>query len=1159
MGLENWIEQEYENCLDSSTCIKLEYFIRKMKVCNACIKDYNAHIFVVYFESEQQMKNNWESVNNYVAINFQSKVESIIEKSNFYICCFVDANVNNETKHRIEDDAFCAKKYIFETKEKDINECCKYIEKRIFTITMECNNNNSAKLMGIELKNFRAYDGRVNISFQDEKKSPASFVAIYAKNGVGKTSLIDGVEFALKGEVSRFEELEGRIKGAVYRNASNCEDESYVKLDLNNGRRILRKVRRVRPDGNDIYRNRPTEGKDIVGDRKQWLQTLLPHHKIDSFISAKSPWEQYKEWVESTQALECEREQFVTAHNRIKKIKKEINDIEGGQRNIREAVLKLEKDKEESSTFRNLLFEFNDISSDRKFEYKEDFGVKEYDETINKIKDYKKEINAIKSQVAGNIAITQGILSTGVEVWQEKIGRIEECKKILLENQEKENRKLQLEVLLRKKSEKEHQIEEINIKLEPINNIEKYGIEEVYNAVNTYKEAENEIKISGNRVLIYMKEKEKKEECIREKYNEISILDREINTLKKERINEIGTEFIVNRNKINEEELEIYKAETDLLLMEKEKSLIEQEICDIENFDFSEKIDDLQLEGIINVVLGDEWLKVLREIKKEYLSYTKQFEKCKEQIRNLEKNEKELEELKNIAQVFLLKHHNMRICPVCNTNFEDWESLFKRANHIQIENSNIIEEQMNKIIFDINELKEKYELIRLECINVKKQKLITCWNQNNNLVVKISKKQTYIDKAKKRIEKFQDKNELIKRELERYEINYNEISKESILQAWTQRERKIRSKIEADKILVEEYDEAIRAIQNAKKDEERKINRYDRVKSKIVCNTDLYNCVKYLLNQTDGYKLAIHKKELNEQLNDYERERDKLNERIKTYEDVAYIDKVILAEGRKYAERIYEESRGMQENCKIFSEFTEEGIKCTLAEWNINNEYLGRQIELLEKMEQENGARNYYKFYVEYKKESDKLEKQYNQKISVLEDAQKDFACKKKNLEKKLSEYFNQSGINEIYRKIDPHDVMKNVSYNLSFDENDEPQLFIQVNNLSEDGGYRPEWYFSTAQLNTVAFSSFFSRAITASNIPICTIFVDDPIGHFDDMNILGFADLMRSVLENNDGQIVITTHDEKVFRILERKLDPNYYSSCFIRLPNSKAITRQN
>lgn len=67
-----------------------------------------------------------------------------------------------------------------------------------------------------------------------------------------------------------------------------------------------------------------------------------------------------------------------------------------------------------------------------------------------------------------------------------------------------------------------------------------------------------------------------------------------------------------------------------------------------------------------------------------------------------------------------------------------------------------------------------------------------------------------------------------------------------------------------------------------------------------------------------------------------------------------------------------------------------------------------------------------------------------------------------------------------------------------------------------------------------------------------------NPIGHFDDLNILGFADLLRSVLEAYDCQIVIATHDDKVFNILERKLSNEYYNSKFIRLPEDCVVLKE-
>lgn len=80
-------------------------------------------------------------------------------------------------------------------------------------------------------------------------------------------------------------------------------------------------------------------------------------------------------------------------------------------------------------------------------------------------------------------------------------------------------------------------------------------------------------------------------------------------------------------------------------------------------------------------------------------------------------------------------------------------------------------------------------------------------------------------------------------------------------------------------------------------------------------------------------------------------------------------------------------------------------------------------------------------------------------------------------------------------------------------DEKNEPELYIKTL-ADKREPYHPELFFSTAQLNTVALSSFLSRALSLTEIPIGTIVIDDPVGHFDDMNILGFADLMEASLK---------------------------------------------
>lgn len=217
-------------------------------------------------------------------------------------------------------------------------------------------------------------------------------------------------------------------------------------------------------------------------------------------------------------------------------------------------------------------------------------------------------------------------------------------------------------------------------------------------------------------------------------------------------------------------------------------------------------------------------------------------------------------------------------------------------------------------------------------------------------------------------------------------------------------------------------------------------------------------------------------------------------------------------------------------------------------------------IEVLQQICEENGARKYYEHYMEKSKQLKKEEAQKKIIDDKIIRQKKSVETVKNGLQIALAEYFGQSSMDEIYQKIDAHDVMKHLRYELSFNDNQKGELVIHamenIDENAEDSNYRPEIYFSTAQLNTVAFSSFFSRALNSfSKLPIQSIFIDDPIGSYDDMNALGFADLIRSLLENSKCQIIMSTHDETIFKILQRKLDNRYYSSCFIELPYGNGI----
>lgn len=126
--MDNW----EKNPLKWEETGDLNYFLRAMNRNNVCKKIYYAHIFIYNVENEEQLISQWKDINSRVAVYIQSKVESLIERSNFYICFFVKQEISLKIQNEIEDDTFCAKKYIFCDKKMKLEDKCLEIEKKNF-------------------------------------------------------------------------------------------------------------------------------------------------------------------------------------------------------------------------------------------------------------------------------------------------------------------------------------------------------------------------------------------------------------------------------------------------------------------------------------------------------------------------------------------------------------------------------------------------------------------------------------------------------------------------------------------------------------------------------------------------------------------------------------------------------------------------------------------------------------------------------------------------------------------------------------------------------------------------------------------------------------------------------------------------------------------
>src|SRR5438874_13316716 len=91
------------------------------------------------------------------------------------------------------------------------------------------------KISKIEMEGFRGIRERVSISL------PAGFVVIVGRNGVGKSTICDAIEFALTGTISRHRlgsEMGESINQYLWWRGTKSGEDNFVSLTLtdNNGR-----------------------------------------------------------------------------------------------------------------------------------------------------------------------------------------------------------------------------------------------------------------------------------------------------------------------------------------------------------------------------------------------------------------------------------------------------------------------------------------------------------------------------------------------------------------------------------------------------------------------------------------------------------------------------------------------------------------------------------------------------------------------------------------------------------------------------------------------------------------------------------------------------------------------------------------------------------
>ena len=504
--MDKWKRQDINNLDFKELCESFYYYKRKMGYGPAAIEEYDANVFICIFKDKEQLISNWEKINYMIAFRVQKRSEIIIEKSNFYFCLFVNESIGSDNKSRIQGNSFCAKKYIFEEKLMNEKEYLERVDARIFSLEIEKTVGETFKINRIELQNFRRYEGNLKIDLTGKNKKPSAFTLIYAPNGYGKTSLFDGLEYAFKGEVERIVDLiksnkDQPLKGAIYHN-KNCADKpAYSQIELEDGRIIKRNVASIKDGKNDSRLNQlgKNSGLNIIGstmDKEKWNRIILPHDKIDTFISAYTPTERYKEWMKSAPELEAERENFIESYKALRDKEISLEKIEKEIKELKKELTKIEKSKVAVIQLGKLCEEYNALakSEDSLFFNETKSSLEIYNNLLNKIA---KRIRYIKGEVltSYDLKLEQGKnIRNGkirdAESLEFELKNVEDKKQKFIEQKDKYRKFVNIEKDIKTIEEKFDQLKK---KKDPLDTIYELGIERVEDEKNRYLELNKEI------------------------------------------------------------------------------------------------------------------------------------------------------------------------------------------------------------------------------------------------------------------------------------------------------------------------------------------------------------------------------------------------------------------------------------------------------------------------------------------------------------------------------------------------------------------------------------------------------------------------------------------------------------------------------------------
>ncbi|WP_185805799.1 AAA family ATPase [Mammaliicoccus sciuri] len=947
------------------------------------------------------------------------------------------------------------------------------------------------KISRLRVENFRIFRGDHEFDLKDKK-----VILIEGSNGHGKSTMFDAINWVFTGEINRFSGSSEQTKFNYLVNNHEFLKKTYrvsVEVDIVNNEGHINTIRREirKLSSGKIDKKIFVDGQKY--SIRDGLRAIIALITRGNFLKQEQKFSSFSSIFASTQILSQETlEDFIKVDKPTDRYTK-LENILGLDKYGKELRIYINKSR---TALENKMTSINTELKDLESEIKRldtRYSDNEY------IMEYTGEMN--ESELISNLnKYFDSLPGYYVNYDDIKIQSLEEdeIEKIRKQRKDLENKNVNLQNLVSRIQR--YEISNLDL------NEERIKLDDLHmNLINTKRELEKR-----EQGKVRAKNRKKQLSLLEDNLDEINGLQEELYDLKGKENEIMKYQSYINSNMGVKEIIKKFNNySTYIKEFENKKESKEKELKRLELIDKNKELE------IINKKLKNIESEI--KFKNDQIERVNSFKLEKEEIiekLNIKKKDIHADNIQQIIfsiQKSILDKESEKVCPVCGSDFKDIDTL------------------LSNVEVKLKEGQEKYDSVEIK-ISEELSSISSIENEIKSL-------HEHIELLEGKINVILERKKTIERE---------KIYIESIIGDLTEIDRQnIEGNIKRLETYINEHEHYYNLIKGMLE----KLNELNILREKISLNEKKSENLKEpfkgkFTNVTNIYGITMRVNKLDNYLNENKKSLKQL--KLKIVELEYTIDRI-----RNKIDQINYIIKSLESDYpKIFESFSINDCLLYIKEQSkmildIDAELVSslKKISAFKEKDKLSKIQGQKEKIVEVKKNKDKELTLVKENISNIEILKKIHTNVQSNL---INKYLrdNSNIINQFFRQISPHAYYKNVK--LVTRENDLYVLLSEEKNWSSLDDFSKEQLkeevnanlnFSAAQSTILALSIFLSLNITQNWCNLNIIGIDDPFQHLDDVNTYSFIDVLTSLINNEEKQIIISTHNKNFSDLLMSKL----------------------